>query len=745
MANKVKITDGQGTQVFPITHVTAVIDNNGNSVEQVLGMQTDLIQQAQLEIGAVPSDLTPTSGSSHWVTSDGVYNATVGNSVEWRVLDTSSVPAMKYWLSVDLWNASVNLNKPRRRCKMITLPANVRVRLVNGQYSTNYSVLADGMVVSDSIPNFATGWERKSLAYGEEVEFQFPNDGYALYLLTQNDDYQDTTPTVYVAVDKDDNFSFATHHYVDKAVGFNPSGGVIDLAEIPETSAALGNTEWLDYETRKSKFIPIQGGCYYRITAKENNTTFAFLKNANFAREAAIDFASGAVRETVLATMSTLKKAPSDAEFLCVTTYISFECEPTVESISSAELERMRMKETAGASIMQNGIVVSDSEYKYAFFPHTMYISNHVKMVFAGNKTTTDGDATVNTNKMVLADYDIMTGEWTNSEMPNVSSFIDSNGDTISGITMAYNNCVFVPVGGDIGMFGIMGDGTHAGFSWGYKTTFDGTAYTRCHLVYDNNEVEFSSDNYRQMLYDKGWTNSLVSAEGVASDCTAIYYDGAKYYAVFCTYSIKAEKIKLPIVLLESVDLATWSVVARLGSQVHAASEIRFVIKGGKVYVIYRAINTDDNTDGSNGYGIGIYQYADGTALYEKEYRSCILSLPMCFEVNGNVWFGFNNKPDIFGTPNNLGYPYGRQQMSFYKANANNDGIVYQFDIENVSGFNYPTTVTVPTLTKKQGDSGRTLVSNLDRLYIAWSEDRRNLNYRQINNVTLANITSLFV
>lgn len=75
MANKVKITDGQGTQVFPITHVSAVIDSNGNSVEQVLGAQTDLIQQAQLEIGAVPSDFAPTENSSNWVTSGGVYNA----------------------------------------------------------------------------------------------------------------------------------------------------------------------------------------------------------------------------------------------------------------------------------------------------------------------------------------------------------------------------------------------------------------------------------------------------------------------------------------------------------------------------------------------------------------------------------------------------------------------------------------------------------------------------------------------
>lgn len=75
MANKVKITDQNSVQVFPITHVSAVIDNNGNPVDQILDAQTDLINQKQLEIGAVQSDLTPTSGSSHWVTSGGVYNA----------------------------------------------------------------------------------------------------------------------------------------------------------------------------------------------------------------------------------------------------------------------------------------------------------------------------------------------------------------------------------------------------------------------------------------------------------------------------------------------------------------------------------------------------------------------------------------------------------------------------------------------------------------------------------------------
>lgn len=74
MTAKRKITDKNGVQVFPITHTKAVFDDNGNSVEQRLQEQVDIINQKQMEVGAVPSDITPTKGSSHWVTSGGINN-----------------------------------------------------------------------------------------------------------------------------------------------------------------------------------------------------------------------------------------------------------------------------------------------------------------------------------------------------------------------------------------------------------------------------------------------------------------------------------------------------------------------------------------------------------------------------------------------------------------------------------------------------------------------------------------------
>lgn len=76
MANIRKLYEAdQTTQLMPQTHEKAVVDNNGTTAETKFQMITDLVQQAQMEVGAVPSDLTPTPNSTNWVTSDGVFNA----------------------------------------------------------------------------------------------------------------------------------------------------------------------------------------------------------------------------------------------------------------------------------------------------------------------------------------------------------------------------------------------------------------------------------------------------------------------------------------------------------------------------------------------------------------------------------------------------------------------------------------------------------------------------------------------
>lgn len=70
------IEDTENNKIFPVTHEKAVRDSNGVTLESKLQMQTELINQNQMAIGAVPSDNTPTENSTNWVTSGGIYNET---------------------------------------------------------------------------------------------------------------------------------------------------------------------------------------------------------------------------------------------------------------------------------------------------------------------------------------------------------------------------------------------------------------------------------------------------------------------------------------------------------------------------------------------------------------------------------------------------------------------------------------------------------------------------------------------
>lgn len=85
--------DGARTQdIYPITHEKAVIDNNGTTAETKFQMIKDLVNQKQMEVGAVPSDFRPTKGSNNWVTSGGVFSEFVDYSLKSGV----SVPLVWY-------------------------------------------------------------------------------------------------------------------------------------------------------------------------------------------------------------------------------------------------------------------------------------------------------------------------------------------------------------------------------------------------------------------------------------------------------------------------------------------------------------------------------------------------------------------------------------------------------------------------------------------------------------------------
>lgn len=72
MAEIKKAYDDAANQVYLLTHEKAVVDNNGTTAETKFQMITDLVNQKQMEIGAVPSDLAPKKNSTNYVVSGSI-------------------------------------------------------------------------------------------------------------------------------------------------------------------------------------------------------------------------------------------------------------------------------------------------------------------------------------------------------------------------------------------------------------------------------------------------------------------------------------------------------------------------------------------------------------------------------------------------------------------------------------------------------------------------------------------------
>lgn len=157
-----------GVQVYPQTHTKAVIDDNGYTVESRLQAMQDEINQAQLEVGAVPSDLAPTENSTNWVTSGGLYNTLANLSEEFDEsvtvkgdelfdINTTSAEASSAYItaSVDTANNSVSFTTIRKenttfalRIKLPNLTAGVKYRL-KFDYTNDINTISS-VVIKDS-------------------------------------------------------------------------------------------------------------------------------------------------------------------------------------------------------------------------------------------------------------------------------------------------------------------------------------------------------------------------------------------------------------------------------------------------------------------------------------------------------------------------------------------------------------------------------------------------------------------
>ncbi len=511
----------------------------------------------------------------------------------------------------------------------------------------------------------------------------------------------------------------------------------IDVYTYQQTAACISDTTWVttSINNRKGVFIHVDEGDTFGIEF-DRNSYYGFLRSSDCVVDTPVNFAQGCKRVTLTANNKRIIQAPQGAKYLFIQTNLSnTNVAVSLEKLPQSAYTKASMKSSQAEGLLQNAVVMSNNRYLYAFAPQISYIDNHVKCVFAGNENTTDGDATINTNVIVCADYDVMTGDVTSTERTPITSFVDGNGNALSGITRHYNT-LYPQYGNDIGMFTPMGNGTSNTFSFGFNQSLASNTLTRCKLSYNNTTVEFTIENYRQMLVDMGYASTYVAPAKPTQDNTNIYYTDGLYYIVMCGHIVGTSS-EFPLVLISSPDLETWTVVRRLGTKTHKACEISMTIIDGVTYLCYRyQLDRDGTTSGNYGYRLCAYDSA-GTELYDIFKNSYIISCPIVFQVNGKVWCGYNELPNIDGGIANFTHPNGRQQMAFYRMYK--DGVDYAFSVENPTGINYPWSLIVPRL-----DDNQTPVKNLDRLYFAFTEDRRNLKYRQVGNVSLSNMTSIF-
>ncbi len=161
-----KITDKNGSDIYLRTHTKAVIDSDGNTAESRLQMMQDEINAAQLEVGAVTSDIAPTKDSVSYVTSGGLYNQLhVGDSDE--EIDLSQFTEVNGWINTSSkWNTSY---------KGIFIPINAyeRYRITgNATGAGAYCFLTSDVVGSNNsnVTTIATGAERTAISSGDIVE-----------------------------------------------------------------------------------------------------------------------------------------------------------------------------------------------------------------------------------------------------------------------------------------------------------------------------------------------------------------------------------------------------------------------------------------------------------------------------------------------------------------------------------------------------------------------------------------------
>lgn len=264
-----KITDKQGNNIYLRTHTKAVIDDNGYTAESRLQAMQDEINSAQLEIGAVQSDLTPTEGSTNWVTSGGVYNSMLLDSGYTEVLQKT--PSLSKVVSFE--DNIVAGEKYRITITNVGSGSKGTISIGNTSSATeitsiNNTTFTEGMTTTFIPTVNATHWR----LYVTTAQSTITIEKY--YTVTVKDMLSDIdeTPT-------SDSTKLVTSGGVYNQMFFGNANAGIDLTQYVERRAWINNKKW-SVATSYGIFIPVRPLQKYRIVGNSTKTSaYAFLFN----------------------------------------------------------------------------------------------------------------------------------------------------------------------------------------------------------------------------------------------------------------------------------------------------------------------------------------------------------------------------------------------------------------------------------------------------------------------------------
>ena len=167
--------------------LNAAIAAQDAEIEEQFATQTALINQKQMEIGAVPSDLTPTAGSAHWVTSGGIFYFTnpikvdlYGGGVDTPINLSGYSPTNGYIGGTGAWTSSNSV-----KCLMIPVAVGAQYFNITANSSTNSSyAFLKSTTISGTSVDYATGYSNRIRVEANEsaTNVSIPSDANFLYL-----------------------------------------------------------------------------------------------------------------------------------------------------------------------------------------------------------------------------------------------------------------------------------------------------------------------------------------------------------------------------------------------------------------------------------------------------------------------------------------------------------------------------------------------------------------------------------